>query len=606
MTKVSKASFTPVEIPAGLEPRWERRFRGRLRRELDELQHAGITPEPQPDALKVGRLALTFDWPLDGETTLRLKAVYPDAFPHIRPQVFLLSGLDPPPMRHRNPMDGNLCLLGRDSRLWMPSCTLYKLLTEQLEDAIRGTGNEDPQAEPAEFWWNNLGPAGAYCLIDSTWDLEDAQEGTLRLRYVLDGYRTEFSGGSKIRVPIIRAVVTEVRGPNNKVLHRWEGPLPPDVAAMNNILIIPWVRLGGTILPSPELGEQIDELRRTHTRLSRSQHYRLNANLSVNLFAIAQPSELAFGQTGLGWFLILVFGQPNAFKAKAARKMRKTPPQTITTLPVYRAGPEDIGHRVPAVQLLREKRVLVVGIGAVGAPVAIELARNGCGTLHLIEHDIVEPGNTVRWPLGATVWARPKLEALSEFLAREYPATNVHPHTHCLGQAGLIPDDGPGDDDVLTTTIPEVDLVVDGCASHGVTRLLADRCREAAVPLISLFATPNLEGGAVVRHGGDGGCPNCLEFAWHNEEIAPPPGRSSEEGLTQPPGCAERTFLGAGYDLQELSLQAVRLVVETLSSEATGDSLVQTLSFVDAEGQRCPPRWRVDALPKHPACRCRP
>jgi len=170
----------------------------------------------------------------------------------------------------------------------------------------------------------------------------------------------------------------------------------------------------------------------------------------------------------------------------------------------------------------------------------------------------------------------------------------------------LLDYSNPGDDDVLETVLPEVDLVVDGSASHGVTALLAERCRQLNLPLISLFATPTLEGGAVVRHSGDGGCPNCLEWAWDLGKITPPPGRGSDDSLTQPPGCAERTFIGAGYDLQELSLQAVRLVVETLSQKKVGDSLIQTLSFIDDKNHRCPPCWRVDMLPKHPKCGCRP
>ena len=389
-----------------------------MRWELDELQYAGVTPELDLDALNAGRLLLTLDWVLDAQTTLRLKAVYPDAFPHIRPQVFLLSGLDPPPVRHRSPVEGNLCLLGRDSRQWMPSWTLRKLLTEQLDDAIRGTGDEDPQGEPADYWWNSLGPRGACCLIDSTWDLGNEHEGTLHLQYALDDYQKDPSGG---RVPIVRAVVTEVCDRNNNVLHQWEGPIPPDVAAAKNKpLSIPWVRLDETILPAQDFVEQMDQLRQTHARLQQGRPHTIAPSVMVGLFAVVHPIEIEFGQTGLGWVFFQAFGKPSAFKTR-----RKRPPLTITTLPVYRAGPGDIGHRVPAVQLLREKRVLVVGTGAIGAPVAIELARNGCGALHLIENDLVEPGNTVRWPLGASAWARPKLQVLKDFLGREYPSTEV-------------------------------------------------------------------------------------------------------------------------------------------------------------------------------------
>ena len=70
MTEAGKASYTPVDVPAELEPRWEQRYRGRFRHELDAMQSAGITPEVDFDALNAGRLALTFDWRLDAGTTL--------------------------------------------------------------------------------------------------------------------------------------------------------------------------------------------------------------------------------------------------------------------------------------------------------------------------------------------------------------------------------------------------------------------------------------------------------------------------------------------------------------------------------------------------------
>lgn len=603
MTVDTTSVFTPVRVPDGLEPRWERRYPGRFRFELNALQHAGVTPVLDCGALENGRLVLTFDWALDAETTLSLKAVYPDAFPHIRPQVFLLGGLDDPPVRHLSPIEGNLCLLGRDTRQWLPSWNLQKLLSEQLADAIYGTGEEDPQGEPADFWWNDLGPKGTYCLIDSRWDLGEAYEGTLVLRFALADTQTRLSDGERIKVPIIRAVVTQVRDAQKNVLHEWEGPLPTEVEAAGKRLTIPWVRLNETILPESDIRQQAEAFRRDFSRLQRSQPQSIGSNLTVNPFAVVHPTDISFGEIGVGWVFFLSFGQPNAFKVKAKGR-RKNPTPTLTILPSLRAGPEDIGYRVPAVRALRDKRVLVVGAGAVGAPAAIELARNGCGALHLLEHDIVEPGNTIRWPLGASAWGAPKLEALKAFLNREYPGTEVKPHQHCLGQPGIGSTDIPGDDDVLDAILPEVDLVLDGSASHGVTTLLAERCRAAHVPLISLFATPNLEGGAVVLHGGDGGCPNCLEYAWERGEITPPLGRNSDDALTQPPGCAERTFIGAGYDLQELSLQAVRLAVETLSQDQAPVSLIQTLAFVDEEGRRCPPRWRVDPLPKHPDCRC--
>ncbi|BCM17686.1 ThiF family adenylyltransferase [Mesorhizobium sp. J8] len=590
-----------MTTPAGPVPRWEKRYPGRLKYELDALRAAGITPEIDKPALAAGRLSLTVDWPLDTATTLRLQAVFPDAYPHFRPQVFLLAGLDPPPARHRSPREGNLCLLGRDTRQWTPGWSLCTLLQKQLVDAVRDTGEEDPQGEPAEYWWNNLGSdSGSYCLIDSDWNLANASHGTLHLRYIHDQTLKVQAENGTSRSPAVRAYVEEVRDEDGQVLHQWAGPLPADLADAKYQLEVPWVRSKDTILPEPQLGAQLKKLRQEYSWLERARPRNYGPGLKFDLRALVYPSELAFNETGLGWCFIMLFGHVQGFEPKRKKAPK---PLHITALPVFRAGPGDIGWRVPAVASLRDKRILVVGVGAVGAPVAIELARNGCRTLDLVDHDVIEPGNTIRWPLGAAVWGQGKAYALQAFLGRQYPATEVHSHPHFIGIAAQAMSD-PGDDDILDTLIKDADLVIDGSASHGVTTLLDERCRGVGVPLISLSATPTLDGGTVVRHVRKSGCPNCLLHAWHKHEIEPPLGQDAgDEALIQPAGCGERTFTGADYDLQELSLQAVRLAIDTLSVKAAEGSVVQTLSFVDDGQARCPPRWRVEPLPKHPDCR---
>jgi hypothetical protein len=589
---------TPDKIPVELQPHWGKCFPGLFRKELDAFLIAGITPKLDLSYLKAGRLALSFDWPLDDKVTLRLEAFYPDSFPRMRPQVKYIIGLDNPPSRHCSPIDGNLCLLGRDSRQWLPSLTLHKLLSEQLKNTIYGTGDEDPQGEPAEFWWNFLGPIkGTYCLIDSSWDLDGIAQGSFQLSYSAEAKEICINN-KKHTVPFLRGVVTKICDRQNNSIHNWEGSLPITFAQTEDCLDIPWVYIPENILPEPQWKKQINKILEEypHLHLKKLRKFAVGNSLKAALFAIAYPNEIGYGKKGVSWIFFMHFGRSADFKNNNT---------TLIILPTFRAGKGDIGYRVPTVKLLRNKRILVVGAGAVGAPVAIELARNNCGHLNLIEHDVVEPGNTVRWPLGASAWGKQKLTALEDFLSKEYPATKLTVYNHYLGLTGTDNLENLGDNAILDKLLLEVDLVIDASASYGVTSLLDAQCRQANVPLISVFATPTLKGGAVVLHYGDGGCPTCLEHAWCGGTILPPPGRNdSEHDLIQPPGCAERTFSGASYDLQELSLQTVRLAVETLSKEEADPSLVQTLSFVDEKGAPCPPSWRIDILPKHPDCSC--
>lgn len=571
-----------------LLPTWERRFPGRQQWELDRLDACATGLSHH---LRVNGLwEVEFGWLLPDGTAVQLKATYPDTFPFTRPLVQLIGGLEHRPSRHVAPIDGTICLLGRASNQWHAGLTLAALLQEKLEDALRGTGTEDPQGEPADYWWNGLGQSGSYCLIDSAWLLGEAISGELILRVVV--------GKAAGDLPPIHAVVEEVRASDGTVLAQWNSVLPPALAASPHTIRVPWARLAAAVLPSNSVGAQLGALRTAHLP-GGGNPQNLGNGLSVRPFAFAHPIELAQGIHGLGWTIGGDWGHPKTFRPKALRTpgVRRT---NLTLLPVMRAGLTDLGIRVPAVGLLRDKRVAIFGLGAIGAPVAVELARNGCRTLHLVEGDVVEPGNTVRWPLGASAWGQYKVAALGGFLSAEYPGTSVVPYQQMLGSSNARPDD-----DVMKAILAEVDLVIDATAAWGVTQMLDERCREHRIPLLQMFATPTLEGGAVVRFAGDGGCLVCLEHAWHHRDIARPPGALKDEVLEQPPGCAERTFAGASYDLGEVSLQAVRLAIETLSQDGPPVSLIHTLRLVDASGRRAPPIWRVDALTKHPNCSCR-
>jgi hypothetical protein len=524
-----------------------------------------------------------------------LKAVFPDGFPQVRPTVLLLGDRSAFPDRHCNPIDGTLCLLGRDSRQWVPALTLRQLLEEKLEDALKGTGEEDAQGEPAEVYWNFCGTRDSYCLIDSSWVLEDATAGTLRIRYSLSG---------ATKPPVVKSVVVEVRDALKHGICQWRSSLPRELASKTcPEVTIPWVRVRESLLPyGTGVADQLAAMWQKEEHFRKYNPIKFGPDLYALWFAFAYDANLAWQQNGLSWLFVFVYGPKQAFA-----KDSKTGVWT-SIIRTYRAGESlDIGSRVPAVTHLRTSSVAVFGLGAIGAPVAVDLARNGCRRLHLIDRDVVEPGNGIRWPLGASVWGREKVVALRDFLRDEYPWAEVVPHEHPIGSfSGGDPLTGSaiGDKEILEAVLGDVTLVVDATASYGVTTLLSDWCRRRGIPLIASYASPTVQGGVVARFAPAGGCPVCLEHSWHTNVIQRPPGMN-EDPTVQPPGCAERTFMGADFDLQELSLQTMRLVVDTLSeAEKKDSSLVQTLSFTDGAGRRSMPRWHVDALPVHPRCTC--
>jgi ThiF family len=572
------------------KPHWDRRFPGRFQWELDAFAEAKVTPQIDRKALADERLELSFEWPL-GDKRIPLRAIYPDGYPNLRPLIYLTEPSFSP-KRHHSPLDGNLCLLGRDTRQWSSSWTVPELLRNQLQAAIENGSDEDPQGEPAEVWWNHGSQLGSYCLIDSGWSLLQAKApGRLKLAYVARFDDKSCDDGG----PVFCAVVKSVLDADGNEVATWNGPMPSALQGGDGVreMDIPWERQDKELLPTPLTSDEsigLGELLRGRANPALGFNFDSSSKRG-QLVAFLYPTETQFRRDGESWLFVLAWGKRDAFYP------RKKSASQVTANIVRNS-------RAPAISGLAARSVALFGTGAIGAPVAIELARNGIGELRLLDFDVVEPGNTIRWPLGSSAWGRLKTQALADFIAREYPATKVSFVSHCLGT--FTPKTGVGDLSALDATLAGVDLVVDGTASFGTTSLIHDQARSRSLPLVVLYASPSVAGGVVSLFMPGSGCPVCLEWAWQDEPnvISAPPGMFDEAEMIQPPGCAERTFSGTFFDLQELSLQAMRLVAGFFASEVPpSSSVVYTLAFRDEDGIRVP-SWRKSGLPPHPQCSC--
>lgn len=573
-------------------PYWDRRYPGRYQWEMEEFRRANVHPTIDDEALAQGRLELTFVWPLDGKL-IPLRAIYTDSYPFLRPHIYVTDAAFFP-KRHFSPIDGNLCLLGRDSRQWLSSWSVPYLLRKQLRAVFENAGEEDPQGEPAEVWWNSFGRPGSYCLIDSSWSLLSASgPGKLKLLYVA---RVDSAGEL-----IFCAVVKSVTDSQGNIVADWHGPLPRALqrSAAHEIEVT-WERSTTELLPAPPSDpSRLAELCKGRIKFASTFNF-AEGEIRGQVHAFLYPTETAFQRQGESWLFILAAGKRQAFYPGKSKPL----PIGAHVIRTLRAGPSDLISRTPTVSSLAAKSVAVIGAGAVGAPVSIELARNGVKEIRLLDFDTVEPGNTIRWPLGSSAWGHLKTEALARFIENEYPATKVIYKNHPLGTFSNKID---GDAKVLDSILDGIDLIVDGAASFGITSLISSEAAARSLPLLVLYASPSVAGGVVALFSPTGGCPVCLEWAWQEEPrlIEPPPGMFDEAGLVQPPGCAERTFTGTSFDLGELSLQAMRVATAVLATGVVpATSTVYTLAFQEDGGVRLP-SWHKAELAPNPNCSCR-
>lgn len=128
----------------------------------------------------------------------------------------------------------------------------------------------------------------------------------------------------------------------------------------------------------------------------------------------------------------------------------------------------------PGQQALKRARVLIVGLGGVGAPAALYLAAAGVGALGLIDDDAVALSNLQRQIIfAATDVGRPKVEAGAAHLA----SLNAHVAVEALRER-LTPDNAGA-------LIQRFDVVLDGTDDFDTRFAVNAGCVAAGKPLVS-------------------------------------------------------------------------------------------------------------------------
>lgn len=221
---------------------------------------------------------------------------------------------------------------------------------------------------------------------------------------------------------------------------------------------------------------------------------------------------------------------------------------------------------------LEAARVLLVGAGGLGSPVAFYLAAAGIGTLVLADDDVVDRSNLQRQILHTEASiGTPKVASAARALAAMNPRVRIEAVQARVTSQNI---------DVL---IASADVVVDGADNFPLRYLLNDACIKHAKPLV-YGAVHRFEGQASVfdagRKRGMAPCYRCL---------FPQPPRVEDA-----PNCAEAGVLGVLPGVIGLlqANEAIKLLL------GIGDSLAGRLLSFDALAAR----FREIRLARDPAC----
>ncbi|MFP4310874.1 MAG: molybdopterin-synthase adenylyltransferase MoeB [Nitriliruptoraceae bacterium] len=226
----------------------------------------------------------------------------------------------------------------------------------------------------------------------------------------------------------------------------------------------------------------------------------------------------------------------------------------------------DVG--IEGQERLKAAKVLLVGTGGLGSPLALYLAAAGVGTLGLVDDDVVDASNLQRQIIHGTSDLGTHKVASARASIRE-----VNPHVEVVEHRTFLTSEN------ALEIIGGYDLVIDGTDNFPTRYLVNDACVLLGKPNVygSIF---RFEGQLSVFYAEEGPCYRCMF------PEPPPPGMV--------PNCAEGGVLGimAGHIGTAQGIEGIKLLT------GIGEPMIGRLGLYDALAQE----WTYVRVRKDPSC----
>ncbi|MEJ1361149.1 MAG: molybdopterin-synthase adenylyltransferase MoeB [Candidatus Sedimenticola sp. (ex Thyasira tokunagai)] len=216
---------------------------------------------------------------------------------------------------------------------------------------------------------------------------------------------------------------------------------------------------------------------------------------------------------------------------------------------------------------LLQSRVLIIGMGGLGSPIAMYLAAAGIGELVLVDFDKVDLSNLQRQIIHTTdKIGELKVESACKSLQAINPECRIETISRLM------------EEDELASEVAKADLVIDGTDNFTTRFMINDACVAAEIPLVS-GAAIRMEGQVSVFSGKPGDpCYRCLYGGSGEQEET-----CSENGVLAP-------VVGIIGSIQ--ATEAIKLLT------GAGEPLTGRLLLLDALDMQ----WRSLKLKADPAC----
>src|SRR3954463_8486789 len=203
-------------------------------------------------------------------------------------------------------------------------------------------------------------------------------------------------------------------------------------------------------------------------------------------------------------------------------------------------------------QKLLDAKVLCLGAGGLGSPIALYLAAAGVGTLGIVDDDVVDLSNLQRQVIHTTDRiGTPKVDSAELSIKAINPDVNVVKHQTRLDASNIM------------EIIEGYDVIVDGVDNFPTRYLLNDATVRLGIPVVSASIL-GFDGQLSVFKPHDGPCYRCLY-------PTPPPAELA-------PSCGANGVLGALPGVMGMlqNVEAVKVII------GAGEPLIGRLLLYDA------------------------
>ncbi len=218
---------------------------------------------------------------------------------------------------------------------------------------------------------------------------------------------------------------------------------------------------------------------------------------------------------------------------------------------------------------LLNARVLIIGMGGLGSPVAMYLAAAGIGHLVICDFDVVDLSNLQR----QIIHSNQQRIGLNKAQSAQQTLQQLNPLIKVTALSTQL------DRTALAQQVQEADVVIDGTDNFDSRFLLNEVCVQQQTPLVS-GAAIRMEGQVIVfANQGQGPCYRCL----YKDNASDTAATCSENGILAP-------VVGIIGSIQ--ATEAMKIIIQI------GKPLYSRLLLLDAWSME----WRTMKLPADPQC----